>query len=300
VQKLRRFEILGTWPKNERSGRRNEQGRDLSATAASTIPNDPVLRRETEDAVARLILNRPASRNSLSEALLAELTDALESIGRDTSVRAVVIAAEGPAFCSGHDLRELTARRADPDGGRGFFTRLWGLCSTMMMSVVQLPQPVIACVQGAASAAGCQLVASCDLAVAAADATLATPGANIGLFCSSPMVALSRNVAPKHAMEMLLTGDALTAAEAFRIGLVNRVVPAGQERTEAMRLARHIASKSAAAIRVGKRAFHAQLAMDLADAYAHTSRVMVENLLDPDAREGIGAFLAKRPPQWGD
>jgi enoyl-CoA hydratase/carnithine racemase len=272
----------------------------LSATAVRTVPNDPVLHRETEDAVAWLILNRPTSRNSLSEALLAELTDALGSIGRDTSVRAVVIAAEGPAFCSGHDLRELTARRADPDGGQGFFTRLWGLCSTMMMSVVQLPQPVIACVQGAASAAGCQLVASCDLAVAAAGATFATPGVNIGLFCSSPMVALSRNVAPKHAMEMLLTGDALTAAEAFRIGLVNRVVPAGQERTEAMRLARHIASKSAAAICVGKRAFHAQLAMDLADAYAHTSRVMVENLLDPDAREGIGAFLAKRPPQWGD
>jgi enoyl-CoA hydratase/carnithine racemase len=169
-----------------------------------------------------------------------------------------------------------------------------------MMSVVRLPQPVIACVHGAASAAGCQLVASCDLAVAASDATFATPGVNIGLFCSSPMVALSRNVAPKHAMEMLLTGDVLTAAEAHRIGLLNRVVPNGQERTEAMRLAHLIASKSAVAIRVGKRTFHAQSAMDLADAYAHTSRVMVENLLHVDAKEGIGAFLAKRPPQWND
>jgi enoyl-CoA hydratase/carnithine racemase len=272
----------------------------LTATAARTIQSDPVLRREIEDAVALLILNRPASRNSLSEELLTELIEALASIGRDTSVRAVVIAAEGLAFCSGHDLKELTARRNDPDGGRSFFARLWGLCSTMMMSVVQLPQPVIACVQGAASAAGCQLVASCDLAVASADAAFATPGVNIGLFCSSPMVALSRNVARKHAMEMLLTGDALTAAEALRIGLVNRVVPAGEERSEAMRLARYVASKSAAAIRVGKQAFHAQLAMNLADAYKYASHVMVENMLASDAAEGIGAFLAKRPPQWGD
>jgi enoyl-CoA hydratase/carnithine racemase len=170
----------------------------------------------------------------------------------------------------------------------------------MMMSVARLPQPVIACVHGAASAAGCQLVASCDLAVAAADATFATPGVDIGLFCSSPMVALSRNVAPKHAMDMLLTGDAISATDALRIGLVNRVVASGQQRAEAMRLARYIASKSAAAIRVGKRAFHAQREMGLAEAYDHASRVMVENLLDADAKEGIGAFLAKRPPQWGD
>jgi len=249
--------------------------------------------------VALLTLNRPASRNSLSEALLKELIDALTSLGRDTSIRAVVVAAEGPAFCSGHDLRELTERRADPDGGRGFFTTVWDLCSTMMMSVVRLPQPVIACVQGAASAAGCQLVATCDLAVAAADATFATPGVNIGLFCTSPMVALSRNVAPKHAMEMLLTGDAISAADAHRIGLVNRVVPTGQERAEAMRLAQHLASKSAAAIRLGKPAFYTEIDMSLADAYIHASRVMVENMLESDAKEGIEAFLAKRPPQWG-
>jgi enoyl-CoA hydratase/carnithine racemase len=269
----------------------------VTATTA-TIPNAPVLRRETDGAVALLILNRPASRNSLSEELLIELIDVLATIGRDGSVRAVVIAADGPAFCSGHDLRELTARRADPDGGRAFFNRTWELCSTMMTSVVQLPQPVIACVRGMASAAGCQLVASCDLAVAAADARFATPGVNIGLFCSTPMVALTRNVAPKHAMEMLLTGDAVTAADAYRIGLVNRVVPPGQERPEAMRLAQHIAGRSARAIRIGKRAFHAQRTMELDDAYAHASRVMVDNLFDADADEGIGAFLAKRPPQW--
>jgi enoyl-CoA hydratase/carnithine racemase len=250
--------------------------------------------------VALLILNRPALRNSLSEELLTALIDALKSIGGDASIRAVVIAAEGPAFCSGHDLRELTARRADPDGGRAFFTRTMDLCSAMMTSVVQLPQPVIACVHGIASAAGCQLVASCDLAVASADAHFATPGVNIGLFCSTPMVALTRNVAPKHALEMLLTGDAISAEHAHRIGLVNRIAPSSEERGEAMRLAQHIASKSARAIRVGKRAFHAQRTMGLADAYAHASRVMVENLCDADSEEGIGAFLAKRPPQWND
>jgi len=278
----------------------NEQGQRLNAVVtARTVANNPVLRRETEGAVALLILNRPASRNSLSEALLIELNEALASLGHDASIRAVVIAGEGPTFCSGHDLKELTERRTDPDGGRGFFTTVWNLCTTMMMSLVRLPQPVVACVQGAASAAGCQLVASCDLAVAAEEATFATPGVNIGLFCSSPMVALTRNVAPKHALEMLLTGDALSAADALRVGLVNRVVPTGEERSEAMRLARHIATKSPAAIRLGKKAFHTEVEMSLADAYAYASRIMVENMLDTDAKEGIEAFLAKRPPQWG-
>lgn len=267
-------------------------------TAAATRSDARVLRRETDGAVASLILNRPGSRNSLSEELLTDLIDALRSIAGDASIRAVVIASEGPAFCSGHDLRELTARRGDPDGGRAFFDRTWDLCSTMMTSVVALPQPVIACVHGIASAAGCQLVASCDLAVAGADARFATPGVNIGLFCSTPMVALTRNVAPKHAMEMLLTGDPIGADEAWRIGLVNRVVSAGEERAEAMRLAQHVASKSARAIRVGKRAFQAQRTMGLEEAYALASRVMVENLFDTDAAEGIGAFLAKRLPQW--
>jgi enoyl-CoA hydratase/carnithine racemase len=268
--------------------------------ASAPLSNAPALRRETDGAVASLILNRPASRNSLSEELLTDMIDALTSIGTDTTIRAVVIAAEGPAFCAGHDLRELTARRADPDGGRAFFIRTMNLCSAMMTAVVELPQPVIASVHGIASAAGCQLVATCDLAVAAADARFATPGVNIGLFCTTPMVALTRNVAPKHAMEMLLTGDPISAADAHRVGLVNRIVPAGEERAEARRLAQHIATKSARAIRAGKRAFHAQRMLSLADAYAHASGVMVENLCDTDAAEGIGAFLAKRPPQWND
>jgi enoyl-CoA hydratase/carnithine racemase len=262
--------------------------------------NDPVLRHEKRDGIAVLTLNQPASRNSLSHAMLDELIAAFAAVGADQAVRAVILAAEGPAFCSGHDLKELTAHRADRDGGRGFFTSTWERCGTMMQSIVRLPQPVIACVQGAAVAAGCQLVASCDLAVASAGATFSTPGVNIGLFCSSPMVPLSRNVARKHAMEMLLTGDMVSAADALRIGLVNRVVPAGEERAEALRLARRIASKSPTAIAIGKQAFYAQIEMGLADAYDHTSRIMVENMLNPDAKEGIGAFLAKRAPKWSD
>ena len=272
----------------------------MTATAGRTIPNDPVLRRETEGTVAWLILNRPGSRNSLSEELLTELIEALRTLARDTAVRAVVIAAEGPAFCSGHDLRELTARRADPDGGRRFFTRLCRLCSTMMMAVVELPQPVIACVQGAASAAGCQLVASCDLAVASAAAKFATPGVNIGLFCSTPMVALSRNVPRKHAMKMLLTGELISAEEALRIGLVNEVVPPGHERAAAITLAEKIAGKSTHTVKIGKEAFYRQAEMPLAEAYDYAAQVMVENMLARDAEEGISAFIAKRDAKWQD
>ena len=268
-----------------------------AVTAAKAV--DPVLRRE-HDGVAVVTLNRPARRNSLSRAMIDALVDALAAIGRDTAVRVAIIAAEGPAFCAGHDLAELTAHRADADGGTAFFTALFDRSAELMKAIVHLPQPVIACVQGAATAAGCQLVASCDLAVASAAATFATPGVNIGLFCSSPMVALSRNVARKHAMEMLLTGEKVSAADAHRIGLVNRVTPAGEERAEAMRLARRIASGSAASIRLGKPAFYAQLEMNFAAAYDHASRVMVENMLIADAKEGIGAFLAKRPPKWKD
>jgi len=272
----------------------------VNAVAPAVAVASEILRRQRIGAVAVLTLNRPAARNSLSHALLAELIDAFAAIGGDAAIRAVVVAAEGPAFCAGHDLKELTAHRADADGGRVFFEEVWDRCSEMMQMVVRLPQPVIASVNGVATAAGCQLVASCDFAVASAAATFATPGVNIGLFCSSPMVALSRNVARKHAMEMLLTGDMVSAAEALRIGLVNRVVAAGEERAAALALARRIASKSAAAITAGKRAFYAQLEMALPDAYDYTSRIMVENMLNPDAKEGIAAFLAKRPPKWGN
>jgi len=260
----------------------------------------PVLLRERDGEIAMLVLNRPHPRNSLSEALLVALSAALDEIRSDKSIRAVVLAANGPAFCAGHDLKELTARRADADGGRAYFRHIMTTCSTMMQKIVTLPQPVIAAVQGPASAAGCQLVASCDLALASEAAKFATPGVDIGLFCSTPMVALSRNVARKHAMEMLLTGDMVEAQRAAAIGLVNRVVPAGQERAEAVKLAKQIASKSSYTLKVGKEAFYRQIDLPLADAYAYASEVMTENMMARDAEEGICAFIEKRDPKWQD
>ena len=259
-----------------------------------------VLLRENLDDIAVLTLNRPDARNSLSEALLAALTESFATIGADRHVRAIVLAANGPAFSAGHDMKEMTARRSDPDRGRAYFKQLMDACSTMMQAIVHLPKPVIAAVQGPASAAGCQLVASCDLAVASRAAKFATPGVNIGLFCSTPMVALSRNISRKAAMEMLLTGDLVSAEDAQRIGLVNRVVEPGTERDEALRLARQIASKSALTVKIGKGAFYRQLEMTLADAYRYTSEVMVENMLARDAEEGISAFIEKRDPKWAD
>ncbi len=260
----------------------------------------PVLLREDAGDIAVLTLNRPEARNSLSEALLTALEAALDSIGNDKRVRAVVLAANGPAFSAGHDLKELSARRADADRGRGYFKFIMETCSAVMQRIVRLPQPVIAAVQGTATAAGCQLVASCDLALASSTAKFATPGVNIGLFCSTPMVALSRNVSRKHAMEMLLTGDMIAAADAARIGLINRVVAPGAERDEALKLARQIAAKSAATVKIGKEAFYRQLEMGLADAYRYAAEVMVENMLARDAEEGISAFIEKRPPKWQD
>jgi enoyl-CoA hydratase/carnithine racemase len=269
----------------------------LNARSATTVPTrNEVLLRENLDGIAVLTLNRAAARNSLSVAMLEAMIEALAAIAADPAIRVVIIAADGPAFCAGHDLKELTARRTDADAGRAFFETVWKLCGTMMQAVIRLPQPAIACVQGTATAAGCQLVATCDLAVVSTAATFATPGVNIGLFCSTPMVALSRNVARKHAMEMLLTGDPISADEALRIGLVNRLTPPGAERGEAIRLAGQIAAKSASTIRIGKAAFYEQLEMGLAAAHEHASRVMVENMLGADAEEGIGAFLAKRKP----
>jgi enoyl-CoA hydratase/carnithine racemase len=258
----------------------------------------PVLLRDDRKDVAVLVLNRPSARNSLSEALLAALSAAFTDIAADKTIRAVVLAADGPAFSAGHDLKELTAHRSDADGGRAYFTQIMTACSTMMQQIVKLPQPVIAVVQGVASAAGCQLVASCDLAVASTEAKFATPGVDIGLFCSTPMVALSRNVSRKHAMGMLLTGDMVSAEEAARIGLVNRVVSAGAERDEAVALAQQIASKSSHTIKIGKEAFYRQADMGLADAYKYVTQVMVENLLSADAEEGICAFIEKRDPEW--
>jgi len=256
--------------------------------------------REDLDGVAVLTLNRPQTRNSLSEAMLAAVGDALTAIAADRSVRAVILAANGPAFSAGHDLKEIAAHRSDDDGGRAYIRQLMETCCAMMLSIVRLPQPVIAAVEGVAAAAGCQLVASCDLAVASASAKFSTPGVQIGLFCSTPMVALSRNVARKHTMEMLLTGEMIGAENASTIGLVNRVVEPGRARDEAMRLARKITAKSAAVVRIGKEAFYRQLELGLADAYAYTSEVMVENMTMRDAEEGIGAFVEKREPKWED
>ena len=270
------------------------------ATAATTAASSLILLREDVAGVAVLTLNRPQSRNSLSEAMLEALGDALTAIAHDRTVRAVVLAANGPAFSAGHDLKELNQRRSDADRGRAYFKHIMTMCSTMMQQIVALPQPVIAAVQGTATAAGCQLVASCDLAVAAHSAKFATPGVNIGLFCSTPMVALARNVARKHAMEMLLTGEMISAEHAERIGLVNRVVAAGSERAEALALAKKIGAKSAVTVKIGKEAFYRQLEMPLAEAYRYTSEVMVENMLARDAEEGIGAFIEKREPKWED
>ncbi len=265
---------------------------------AQTTPS--VLLREVEGDIAVLTLNRPEARNSLSEALLAALGAELDAIAGDRRLRAVILAANGPAFSAGHDLKELTAHRNDPDRGRAYFKFIMETCSAVMQRIVRLPQPVIAAVQGTATAAGCQLVASCDLAVASSAAKFATPGVNIGLFCSTPMVALSRNVSRKHAMEMLLTGDMIAAEEAERIGLINRVVAPGTERAEAMKLAKQIASKSASTVKIGKAAFYRQMEMNLADAYRYASEVMVENMLACDAEEGINAFIEKRAPKWED
>ncbi len=271
-----------------------------SQTARAAAPPLPVLLRETRGSIAVLTLNRPEARNSLSEGLIAELHAALRDIHDDAGVRAVVIAANGSAFSAGHDMKELTARRADADRGRAYFATIMSACSAMMQAIVQLPKPVVAAVQGVATAAGCQLVASCDLAVASEHATFATPGVDIGLFCSTPMVALSRNVPRKQAMEMLLTGEPVSATTARDIGLVNRVVAAGTERDAAIALAQKVALKSAYTIKLGKAAFYRQAEMSLADAYRYAAEVMTENMMARDAEEGIGAFIEKREPKWQD
>jgi enoyl-CoA hydratase/carnithine racemase len=273
---------------------------NAQTAAAKAAPASLILLREDVGGVAVLTLNHPQTRNSLSEEMLETLGDAFTAIAHDKSVRAVVLAANGPAFSAGHDLKELTRHRSDEDRGRAYFKHVMNTCSAVMQQIVTLPQPVIAAVQATATAAGCQLVASCDLAVASRDAKFATPGVNLGLFCSTPMVALSRNVSRKHAMEMLLSGDMITAEHAARIGLVNVVVEPGSERAEALKLARKIASKSTLTVKIGKEAFYRQLEMPLAEAYKYTAEVMVENMLARDAEEGIDAFIEKRAPKWED
>jgi enoyl-CoA hydratase/carnithine racemase len=251
-----------------------------------------------EGAVLRLTLSHPASRNSLSEAMMAALEDALGAASADPGLRVIVIAAMGSVFSAGHDLKELTARRADPDRGRAYFAALLGRCARLMQSIVEHPKPVIAEVAGVASAAGCQLVASCDLAVAAQGARFQTPGVQIGFFCSTPMVALARSVARKHALEMLLIGEMVSARRAASLGLVNRVVPIRSLTRETMALAARIAEKSPVAVRTGKQLFQRQLDLPLEAAYRLAVEAMVENALAADAVEGIDAFLARRAATW--
>lgn len=271
-----------------------------SQTDRASLSESAVLLREQVGNIAILTLNRPDARNSLSEELIVEIDAALRAVHDDEKVRAVVIAAAGKAFSAGHDLKELTARRSDADLGRGYFAEIMTACSAMMQAIVHLPKPVVAAVQGMATAAGCQLVASCDLAVASEAATFATPGVDIGLFCSTPMVALSRNVPRKQAMEMLLTGEPISAVTAQHIGLINHVVPIGTERDVAIELAQKVALKSAHTIKIGKAAFYRQAEMSLAGAYRYAAEVMTENMMARDAEEGISAFIEKREPKWQD
>ena len=262
---------------------------------ARTGAEAALLLREEKGGVLRLMLNRPGARNALSMALREELVAALGEAGQDPRGRVIVLGGAGPAFCAGHDLREL---RADPR--RETYERVFARCSELMLAIVRLPKPVIAEVHGIATAAGCQLVATCDLALAAAEARFATPGVNIGLFCSTPMVALTRAIGRKPAMEMLLTGELIDAATACALGLVNHVVPGSELRAAVEDLARRIAGKSARTVAIGKEAFYRQAELDLTAAYRYAAEVMTTNMLAADAAEGIDAFLAKRAPVWQD
>ena len=266
----------------------------MTTTQTATEPADPpVLLRTDANGIATLILNRPQQYNALSSALLIELQAAIDAIARDESVRVVVIAGTGKAFCAGHDLKEMRAHH-----DRKFIKDLFQRCSHLMLSLTRMPQPVIARAHGIVAAAGCQLVAQCDLAVAATDARFATSGINVGLFCSTPGVALSRNLGRKQALELLLTGDFIDASTALRQGLVNRVTPPDQLDTAVWQLAESICNKSPLAITLGKELFYRQLDMGLEEAYACASEAMACNMNSEDAREGIDAFIAKRKPEW--
>lgn len=254
-----------------------------------------VLSRTDNAGVATLTMERPQARNALSMELMNAMIGALEAVSQDAAIKCVILRGAGPAFCAGHDLKEM---RANP--GRAFLQQTFETCARLMLAITRLRQPVIAEVHGIATAAGCQLVATCDLAVCAADSRFATPGVNIGLFCSTPMVALTRAVGRKTAMKMLLTGDMIDAAEAIRHGLVNQAVPSPNLHETVTALAAQIAAKSGRVLAIGKDAFHRQIEMNLDDAYRYTGQVMTENMMLKDAAEGIDAFLEKRAPTWCD
>ena len=259
-----------------------------------------LLKDKIDNGILRLTLNNPKNQNTLSELMIDLLKKAFSDAATDQSIKVIILAANGPIFCAGHDLKEITDARKSQDSGTDYFKQLFDSCSELMQMIVSNPKPVIAEVDGIATAAGCQLVASCDLALATNDSKFATPGVNIGLFCSTPMVALSRNVAKKHAMEMLLTGDMIDSKNAKAIGLINNHVSKDLLMEKTLSIANKIANKSAMTVKMGKQAFYIQSELELSEAYKYTSKIMVENMLKEDAKEGIDAFINKRNPQWTD
>lgn len=263
------------------------------STPAKQVTDEPILLRQDDNGITTLTLNRPKQFNALSEAMLDALQDALDEIGRDDNARVVILAAAGKAYCGGHDLKEMRNRPEED-----YYRFLFDKCSRMMFTMTRIPQPVIARVHGVATAAGCQLVANADLAVASTEATFATSGINLGLFCSTPGVPLSRNILRKHAMEMLLTGEFVSAENAAKLGLVNRVVEPDLLDSQVMSMARHIADRPAVAVRTGKQMFYEQIDKELKQAYAYASRIMAENMMAAETTEGIDAFIEKREPAW--
>ena len=259
-----------------------------------------LLKDKIDNGILRLTLNNSKNQNTLSELMIDSLKKAFSDAATDQSIRVIILAANGAIFCAGHDLKEITDARKSQDSGTDYFKQLFDSCSELMQMIVSNPKPVIAEVDGIATAAGCQLVASCDLAIATNDSKFATPGVNIGLFCSTPMVALSRNVAKKHAMEMLLTGDMIDSINAKAIGLINNHVSKDLLMEKTLSIANKIANKSAMTVKMGKQAFYIQSELELSEAYKYTSKIMVENMLKEDAKEGIDAFINKRNPKWTD
>lgn len=257
-----------------------------------------ILEVTQRDGVSHLLMNSPERLNALSDEMLAALQETLDQLADDPNCRVITLSGAGKAFCAGHDLRQMQAMRQNEDAGAAAFADLFARCTDVMMRIQSMPQPVIAQIHGIATAAGCQLVATCDMAVAAHGTRFGVNGVNIGLFCSTPMVALTRNIAPKKAFEMLTTGDFINAERAEELGLINRVVAPDALEAETAALADQIASKLGAAVRIGKRAFYDQLGMETGEAYAHTGAVMVENLRDADTNEGMQAFIEKRSPDW--
>jgi len=274
------------------------QSAETSTTASKS--NNILLQKAFDNGILRLTLDDAKRRNALSDEMMETLSQALDKAAADKTIRVVVLAANGPAFCAGHDLKQIKAGRQADDKGLAYFTNVFENCASLMKKIVQHPKPIIAEVTGIATAAGCQLVASCDLAIAAKSSRFATPGVHIGLFCSTPMVALSRNVSNKQAMEMLMVGDMVSAKKAVKIGLINEAVKDKKLTETTMAFASKIASKSTMTLAIGKQAFYEQREMPLAEAYQYASDVMVQNILKQDAIEGIDAFVEKRKPQWTD